>query len=148
MLASQTLLAFGPLSNSTTSLPGYGEVNVFYTYAQISDLTVNLADLVPSVWRGPETDSSELRDNMKDVHWHAAGIGFGVRGSNIPDVISLFEETINIYRKEAPDAKFFFNYNPLTFLWSVKRYFPLSSDCKDEPGKDLGYITICKEACT
>ncbi|KAF5001070.1 hypothetical protein FGRMN_1264 [Fusarium graminum] len=92
---------------------------------------------VRAVWRGPEIPGSELSEHMKDVHWHAAGIGFGVRGSNIPDVISLFEETIDIYREQAPDAKFVFNYNPLTFLWSVKRYFPLSSDCKDQPGKDL-----------
>lgn len=28
---------------------------------------------------------------MKDIHWHAAGIGFGVRGSSISDVITLFE---------------------------------------------------------
>ncbi|KAH7222514.1 uncharacterized protein BKA55DRAFT_584629 [Fusarium redolens] len=90
---------------------------------------------------------SEMNKHMKDVLWHVAGIGFGVRGSQISDVITLFEETLDIYREEAPNAKFVFNYNPLTFLWSVKRYFPLSSDCKDQPGKDLGYITICDGAC-
>ncbi|SCO17204.1 uncharacterized protein FFE2_13751 [Fusarium fujikuroi] len=89
-----------------------------------------------------------MSKHMKDVHWHVAGVGFGVRGSQILDVITLFEETLDIYREEAPDAKLVFNYNPLTFLWSVKRYFPLSSDCKDRPGKDLGYITICDGACT
>lgn len=34
---------------------------------------------------------NEFVDQMKDVHWHAAGIGFGVRGSQIPEVIGLFE---------------------------------------------------------
>ena len=34
---------------------------------------------------------NEFIDQMKDVHWHAAGIGFGVRGSQIHDVIGLFE---------------------------------------------------------
>jgi hypothetical protein len=34
---------------------------------------------------------NEFVDQMKGVHWHAAGIGFGVRGSQIPDVIGLFE---------------------------------------------------------
>ncbi|WZH45279.1 uncharacterized protein QYS62_006322 [Fusarium acuminatum] len=159
MHAAQTLLSFGSLFGAATTLPGCGEVNVFYTglpgrhnyvtqqgydpvltEAQIFNHTRELREAgynVRAVWRGPEIPGSELSEHMKDIHWHAAGIGFGVRGSSISDVITLFEETIDIYRKEAPDAKFVFNYNPLTFLWSVKRYFPLSSDCKDQPGKDL-----------
>ena len=44
-----------------------------------------------AVWRGPEMPPNEFVDQMKDVHWHAAGIGFGVRGSQIHDVIGLFE---------------------------------------------------------
>jgi hypothetical protein len=32
-----------------------------------------------------------MNKHMKDVLWHVAGIGFGVRGSQISDVITLFE---------------------------------------------------------
>ncbi|UZP44955.1 hypothetical protein NXS19_012767 [Fusarium pseudograminearum] len=169
MRAEQTILAFNSLFGAATTPFGCGEVNVFYTglpgrhqyvtsqgydaklvEEQIFNHTRELREAgynVRAVWRGPEMPPNEFVDQMKDVHWHAAGIGFGVRGSQIPDVIGLFEETIDIFRNEAPDAKYVFNYNPLTFLWSVKRYFPLSSDCKDQPGKDLGYVTLCDEAC-
>ncbi|PTD10733.1 hypothetical protein FCULG_00007723 [Fusarium culmorum] len=169
MRAEQTILAFNSLFGAATTPFGCGEVNVFYTglpgrhqyvtsqgydaklvEEQIFNHTRELREAgynVRAVWRGPEMPPNEFVDQMKDVHWHAAGIGFGVRGSQILDVIGLFEETIDIFRKEAPDAKYVFNYNPLTFLWSVKRYFPLSIDCKDQPGKDLGYVTLCDEAC-
>ncbi|KAF4456495.1 hypothetical protein F53441_1399 [Fusarium austroafricanum] len=169
MLVSQSLLSLGSLFNAVTPLPGCGEVNVFYTglpgrhpyvwaqgyngalvEEQIFNHTRELREAgynVRAVWRGPEEPATEFIQQMKGVNWHVAGIGFGVRGSQIPDVIGLFEETIDIYREEAPDAKYVFNYNPLTFLWSVKRYFPLSSGCKDKPGKDLGYVMICGKDC-
>ena len=49
------------------------------------------ADCCLAVWRGPEMPPNEFVDQMKGTHWHAAGIGFGVRGSQIHDVIGLFE---------------------------------------------------------
>ena len=54
----------------------------------VTDIWVNCC---LAVWRGPEMPPNEFVDQMKDVHWHAAGIGFGVRGSQIHDVIGLFE---------------------------------------------------------
>lgn len=44
-----------------------------------------------AVWRGPEIPGTEMSKHMKDIHWHVAGVGFGVRGSQISDVITLFE---------------------------------------------------------
>ncbi|GKU08334.1 hypothetical protein FLAG1_09301 [Fusarium langsethiae] len=102
---------------------------------------------VRGIWRGPEINGSEFAEHVTNFEWHAAGVGFGIRGSNISELTRLFEENLATYREQAPDAKFVFNYSPLSFLWSVQRYFPLSSDCKDHPGKDLGSITLCDEAC-
>ncbi|RKL29820.1 hypothetical protein BFJ70_g10465 [Fusarium oxysporum] len=144
MLVSQSLLSLGSIFSSVTTLPGCGEVNVFYTglpgrhtyvtqqgydaalvEAQIFNHTRQLREAgynVRAVWRGPEIPGTEMSKHMKDVHWNVAGIGFGVRGSQISDVITLFEETLDIYREEAPDAKYVFNYNPLTFLWDTSRF--------------------------
>ncbi|EWG54476.1 hypothetical protein FVEG_12689 [Fusarium verticillioides 7600] len=32
-----------------------------------------------------------MSKHMKGVHWNVAGVGFGVRGSQISEVITLFE---------------------------------------------------------
>ncbi|KAF5579604.1 hypothetical protein FPCIR_11019 [Fusarium pseudocircinatum] len=113
MLVSQSLLSLGSIFSSVTSLPGCGEVNVFYTglpgrhmyvtqqgydaalvEAQIFNHTRQLREAgynVRAVWRGPEIPGAEMSRHMDDVHWNVAGIGFGVRGSQIPEVITLFE---------------------------------------------------------
>ncbi|KAI6770727.1 hypothetical protein HG531_009582 [Fusarium graminearum] len=169
MLGSKILLLIAATSNVVFAAYGCGEVNVVYTglpgrhkYVKeqggdpdvteknIEDYTREMREAgynVRGIWRGPEIEGSEFAENVKGVDWHAAGVGFGVRGSNMTDLTGLFEENLAIYREEAPDAKFVFNYNPRSFLWSVKRYFPISTDCKDHPGKDLGFITLCDEAC-
>ncbi|KAF5694495.1 hypothetical protein FDENT_1107 [Fusarium denticulatum] len=94
MLVSQSLLSLGSIFSSVTSLPGCGEVNVFYTHtyvtqqgydaalveAQIFNHTRQLREAgynVRAVWRGPEIPGTEM--------------SFGVRGSQISDVITLFE---------------------------------------------------------
>ncbi|RKL21106.1 hypothetical protein BFJ68_g2377 [Fusarium oxysporum] len=94
------------------------EAQIFNHTRQLREAGYN----VRAVWRGPEIPGTEMSKHMKDVHWNVAGIGFGVRGSQISDVITLFEETLDIYREEAPDAKYVFNYNPLTFLWDTSRF--------------------------
>ncbi|KAL4727071.1 hypothetical protein ACLX1H_005971 [Fusarium chlamydosporum] len=169
MFCSKILLSLATALSIVSALPGCGEVNVIYTglpgqhkyvkdqgydpdwtEKQIADHVREMREAgynVRGVWRGPEINGSELAEHVQGVNWHAAGVGFGVRGSNISEITGLFEENLAIYRKEAPNAKFVFNNNPLTFVWSVQRYFPLSSDCKGQSGKDLGYITLCDEAC-
>ncbi|CAM1501276.1 Fc.00g104380.m01.CDS01 [Cosmosporella sp. VM-42] len=80
---------------------------------------------------GPEQDIEKTREGMKGIRWHVTGIGYGQRGSVLPEVITRVEA---------------FNYNPSTFLWSLQRRAPLSSKCAGSPGKDLGYIVLCDDA--
>ncbi|KAH7004721.1 hypothetical protein EDB82DRAFT_533009 [Fusarium venenatum] len=131
---------------------GCGEVNVVYIGLPGRHKYVKEQGADPILTEKQIADNiREMREagyNVRGVDWHAAGVGFGIRGSNISELTGLFEENLAIYREEAPDAKFVFNYSPISFLWSVQRYFPLSSDCKDHPGKDLGFITLCDEACS
>ncbi|UZP34441.1 hypothetical protein NXS19_002257 [Fusarium pseudograminearum] len=169
MLGSKILFLIAASSNVAFAAYDCGEVNVVYTglpgrhrYVKeqggdpdvteknIEDYTREMREAgynVRGIWRGPEIEGSEFAENVKGVDWHAAGVGFGVRGSNMTELTGLLEENLAVYRESAPDAKFVFNYNPRSFLWSVKRYFPISTDCKDYPGKDLGFITLCDEAC-
>ncbi|CEI65643.1 unnamed protein product [Fusarium venenatum] len=135
---------------------GCGEVNVVYiglpgrhkyVKEQGADPILTEKQIADNI-REMREAGYNVRGNVEGVDWHAAGVGFGIRGSNISELTGLFEENLAIYREEAPDAKFVFNYSPISFLWSVQRYFPLSSDCKDHPGKDLGFITLCDEACS
>ncbi|KAF6526177.1 hypothetical protein HZS61_009221 [Fusarium oxysporum f. sp. conglutinans] len=63
------------------------EAQIFNHTRQLREAGYN----VRAVWRGPEIPGNEMSRYMKDVHWNVAGIGFGVRGSQISDVITLFE---------------------------------------------------------
>ncbi|OBS27892.1 hypothetical protein FPOA_01834 [Fusarium poae] len=170
MFCSKILLTIAAISNVVFAAHSCGEVNVVYTglpgrhkyvkeqgadpvltEKQIEDHMREMREAgynVRGIWRGPEINGSEFAENVQGVDWHAAGVGFGIRGSNISELTGLFEENLAIYREEAPVAKFVFNNSPVIFLWSVQRYFPLTSDCKDHPGKDLGFITLCDEACS
>lgn len=40
---------------------------------------------------GPEVDHKVLEDELKGTRWHAAGVGFGVRGSNSEELTAEFE---------------------------------------------------------
>ncbi|KAF5551855.1 hypothetical protein FMEXI_3109 [Fusarium mexicanum] len=96
MLVSQSLLSLGSIFSSMTTLPGCGEqgYDAALVEAQIFNHTRQLREAgynVRAVWRGPEIPGTEMSKHMKDVHWNVAGIGFGVRGSQISDVITLFE---------------------------------------------------------
>ncbi|KAM5368920.1 hypothetical protein ACJA88_010860 [Fusarium oxysporum] len=63
------------------------EAQIFNHTRQLREAGYN----VRAVWRGPEIPGTEMSKHMKDVHWNVAGVGFGVRGSQISDVITLFE---------------------------------------------------------
>lgn len=58
----------------------------------------------------------------------------------VPTAIQLtcLADNLQLFREETDlSAPMVFNYNPWTFLWSVQRRVPLSSDCAGSPGKDL-----------
>ncbi|KAF5557168.1 hypothetical protein FPHYL_7757 [Fusarium phyllophilum] len=84
-----------PINNDEDNTPlenqGYDaalvEAQIFNHTRQLREAGYN----VRAVWRGPEIPGAEMSKHMKDVHWNVAAIGFGVRGSQISDVITLFE---------------------------------------------------------
>jgi hypothetical protein len=45
------------------------------------------------VWAGPEIPHEELRNRLDEQTWDVTGIGFGQRGAQIPEIITLFEGT-------------------------------------------------------
>ncbi|KAK7757456.1 hypothetical protein SLS62_000471 [Diatrype stigma] len=133
--------------------PGCGEVNVFYTLvieqgyppeeadAAIRNSTIEMINAgynVRVVLAGPEQNIEATRSLMADVKWDVTGVGYGMRGSNISEIITRFEDNLQLFREETDlSAPMVFNYNPWSFLWSVQRRVPLSSDCAGSPGKDL-----------
>ncbi|KAI1638594.1 hypothetical protein F4809DRAFT_649215 [Biscogniauxia mediterranea] len=171
LFISTIIITSGIVSAAKPSpLPrGCGEVNVIYTGlpgthrlvgAQGWDRVyvdreikkahkgmINAGYNVKSVLLGPEQDIRILAKEMDDTPWDITGIGFGLRGSIIGEIISRFEDIIMLYRNKAPDAPTVFNYNPESFVWSIQRRAPLSSDCAGSPGKDLGYEEICQGEC-
>ncbi|KAI0592887.1 hypothetical protein F4775DRAFT_580291 [Biscogniauxia sp. FL1348] len=167
-----TILVASGFASAARTLPltrGCGEVNVIYTglpgthrlvdaqgwdkvYVdrQIKKAHKEMIDAgynVKSVHLGPEQDIRILAMEMNDTQWDITGIGFGLRGSIIGEIIARFEDIIMLYRNKAPDAPTVFNYNPESFLWSIQRRAPLSSDCAASPGKNLGYEEICQGEC-
>jgi hypothetical protein len=56
---------------------------------------------------GPEEDISQMEARFKDVEFHVTGIGYGMRPSKIPEVITRFEgehtysDTMRKFRKIA-----------------------------------------------
>jgi hypothetical protein len=105
------------------------------------------------VHMGPEVDMSVMEEAMQGQTWHGTGVGYGMRGSQRPDVTIRFEgksrftrvdashlttclEVLELFRSEAPDAPTMFNYNGDTFTWALQRRMPLAGDCTDSPGVD------------
>ncbi|KEF54634.1 uncharacterized protein A1O9_09076 [Exophiala aquamarina CBS 119918] len=143
----------------SNELPGCGEVNVILTglppyhplvIAQGHDPNGTDASLRESAamaieagynvrfsFMGPEKPLSLLEDRMEGIDWAGTGVGMGIRGSGIPELVVRLEDIIQTYRDVTPDAFIYFNYMPNTTLWAIQRRFPLSSNCTDSPGKDL-----------
>ncbi|KAI5918515.1 hypothetical protein F4810DRAFT_570681 [Camillea tinctor] len=176
MASLKSILSTFLMANGTSSpakhLPlarGCGEVNVLYTglpgthnlvAAQGWDVEqvdrkirkghqdmINAGYNVRTVLFGPEQNIDDLAREMDGINWGITGVGFGVRGSTLEELIVEFEDILMTFRQKALDSPTVFNYNPDSFLWSIQRRAPLSSDCAGSPGKNLGYVEICQDEC-
>ncbi|QDS69671.1 hypothetical protein FKW77_009558 [Venturia effusa] len=92
-----------------------------------------------TVFMGPEKDISIFAKYLDGTQWHGAGVGYGIRGSRIPEVTVRLEDILKVYREKAASAEVVFNYSPNSTLWALNRRLPLPKDCG--PGKDLGSKT-------
>ncbi|KAJ3542980.1 hypothetical protein NM208_g3815 [Fusarium decemcellulare] len=144
---------------------GCGDVNVFYTglaayhplvISQGSDpveidiaLRNNTANLVKAgfniyaLFQGPDQPVSNLGDRMKGKHWGVTGVGWGIRNSTTPELVTWFEEILIEYRETEPLAPTVFNWGASTLAQSVTRHVPLNEDCTNKPGTLYGYEEIC-----
>ncbi|CAH0038751.1 unnamed protein product [Clonostachys solani] len=172
MIMLKSLIGFGLITAASAKYPenpGCGDINVLYTGlpayhpyvveqgwdpsmvdASIRSDTQNLINAgynTRIVLMGPEEDISQMEARFKDVEFHVTGIGYGMRPSKIPEVITRFEDNVFLFNRLVPDTPTVYNYNPNTFLWSVERRFPIKEDCSKKPGKDLGYVEICDDRC-
>ncbi|OHF04619.1 hypothetical protein CORC01_00090 [Colletotrichum orchidophilum] len=102
---------------------------------------------IKAVLLGPEDSLDSLSDELKGVDWTGTGVGFGVRGSPSPVITRRLMDTVQLYRDEVPRARILFNYSPVTSLWAIQQYFPLSSECSKTNGTDLGIAIRCR-ACS
>ncbi|KAK4935069.1 hypothetical protein LTR10_023801 [Elasticomyces elasticus] len=92
---------------------------------------------------GPEQNISVLDNQMNGINWDGTGIGYGVRGSNLENLTVQFTNMVDLYRHRAPYAPMVFDHSPDSTLWAIQERFPLSSDCADSPGQDLGFNIFC-----
>ncbi|KAH8892637.1 hypothetical protein GQ53DRAFT_822840 [Thozetella sp. PMI_491] len=93
---------------------------------------------------GPEQPFQDiLSDRMAGVQWTGSHIGFGVRGAPIENLTVQFADTIDLFRKKAPLAPTVFDYSPSSALWALQERFPITGNCADSPGEDLGLEVIC-----
>ena len=73
---------------------------------------------------GPEVGVEVLEAEMQGKAWGGAGIGFGVRSAQDPDMTLLFIDTIDAMRKLPVEGPIVFNYNAKTFLWALQQRIP------------------------
>ncbi|KAL6248735.1 hypothetical protein RBB50_003797 [Rhinocladiella similis] len=95
------------------------------------------------VLMGPEQPLSVLSSQMDGIRWDGTGIGYGVRGSRLQNLTLRFADTIDLYRRKAPLAPIVFDHSPDSALWAIEQKWPLSSNCTNSPGKDLGFEIFC-----
>jgi hypothetical protein len=84
---------------------------------------------------GPEQKISTFAGEMDGIDWTGVGVGYGIRGANLPELTVRLEEILKTFQEKAPNANVWFNYSPNSTLWALERHFPLPKDCP--PGKDL-----------
>lgn len=78
-------------TSRTTRVRCARQGTTFEVQSYSQSLETSLLTFTKGIWRGPEIEGSEFAENVKGVDWHAAGVGFGVRGSNMTDLTGLFE---------------------------------------------------------
>ncbi|PCG89420.1 Hypothetical protein PENO1_104760 [Penicillium occitanis (nom. inval.)] len=157
---------------ASAALRECGEVNVFYTgfppchelvaaqgwdpvrvAAGLRNETVNLANAgynVHAVFAGIEVPINLLEKRMHEngVKFDVTAIGYGMRGANLQPIVERFEDLVEMYERNAPEARKVFNYNPESLLWSVEHRVPLKEDCAavGKPGKLIGYEEVGKDS--
>ncbi|TID23795.1 hypothetical protein E2P81_ATG03359 [Venturia nashicola] len=94
-----------------------------------------------TVFMGPDQDISVFSKYLEGTQWQGAGIGYGIRGTKIPELTVRLEDILKVFREKAEKAEVMFNYSPNSTLWALQRRLPLPKDCG--PGKDLGYTEVC-----
>ncbi|KAM0809510.1 putative 1,3-beta-glucanosyltransferase [Seiridium cardinale] len=96
---------------------------------------------VKLVVAGPEQDIGMIRNALNGTRWDVTGVGYGVRPATIPEIVTRFEDLLQLFKEETPEARTVFNIGPTSLLWSVQRRFPLKSTCAARPGKYLVCLT-------
>ncbi|KAF7561262.1 hypothetical protein G7046_g2880 [Stylonectria norvegica] len=92
---------------------------------------------------GPEIGLDKLADRMPGHDWDGTHIGFGVRGSSFQNVTIRLQDIVQLFREKTPVQPIVFDYSPTSALEMIQRAWPISEDCTDSPGKDLGLETFC-----
>lgn len=88
-----------------------------------------------TVFMGPEQNISVFSKFLDGTQWQGAGIGYGIRGTKLPELTVRLEDILMTFREKAAQAPVMFNYSPNSTLWALQRRVPLPKDCG--PGKDL-----------
>ncbi|KAI9903731.1 hypothetical protein N3K66_000260 [Trichothecium roseum] len=144
--------------------PGCGEVDLFFTGlpayhpfviglgldpAMVDQMlradaqaVINAGYNLKVALAGPEVGVEVLEAEMQGQSWGGAGIGFGVRSAQDPDMTLLFIDTIDAMRRLPVEGPIVFNYNAKTFLWALQQRIPLSENCTT-PGTDYGFKVFC-----
>ncbi|KAK1712254.1 uncharacterized protein BDZ83DRAFT_723678 [Colletotrichum acutatum] len=102
---------------------------------------------IKAVLLGPEDGLDFLSEELQGIDWTGTGVGFGVRGSPTPVITRRLMDAVQLYRDEVPRARILFNYSPVTSLWAIQQYYPLSPECSNTNGTDLGIAIRCR-ACS
>ncbi|KIW55788.1 hypothetical protein PV05_04513 [Exophiala xenobiotica] len=171
MVSFKTLLSLAPAASLTLAAPswppkpGCGDLDIIFTglppyhplvTAQGFDpaavdaaLRGDAADIVKAgynlrvVLMGPEQPLSVLSGQMDGINWDGTGVGYGVRGSRLENLTLRFTDTIDLYRHKAPFVPIVFDHSPDSALWAIQQKWPLSTNCSNSPGKDLGFEIFC-----
>lgn len=95
-----------------------------------------------TVLMGPDQNISVFSKFLDGTEWQGAGIGYGIRGTKIPDLTVRLEDILKVFRDKAGKAEVMFNYSPNSTLWALRRRLPLPKECG--PGKDLvSFVLFC-----
>ncbi|KAK4185828.1 hypothetical protein QBC35DRAFT_555747 [Podospora australis] len=101
---------------------------------------------IKMVMFGPEEDTNKvLAEHMPGVDWAATGVGYGVRGGDLDNLTTQFEDTIQFFR-DAVGGPIIFNGPVGSMLPAINRHFQTRTDCRKAfagSGKDLVRNALC-----
>lgn len=88
-----------------------------------------------TVFMGPDQNISVFSKFLDGTQWQGAGVGYGIRGSKVPELTVRLEDILKVFREKAEKAEVLFNYSPNSTLWALRRRLPLPKECG--PGTNL-----------